>query len=157
MDGRGCQGAARNPQENVGLPWRLAGRARGTERIRGMEANPSGKARGAAEGMERSWDFMEFRGFSSEDVDPVLPTLPDSREIPFLWSEIVPVSAGRGGKRELIHGPGGAGGWNGPGAGRKSFGGSRLLIPLIPMEKPPRFPGIWQEETGNPGKCSRKS
>lgn len=65
MDGRGCQGAARNPQENVGLPWRLAGRARGTERIRGMEANPSGKARGAAEGMERSWDFMEFRGFSS--------------------------------------------------------------------------------------------
>lgn len=115
------------------------------------------KGSGSCGGDGAELGFYGISGIFQRDVDPVLPTLPDSREIPFFWSEIVPVSAGRGGKRELIHGPGGAGGWNGPGAGRKSFGGSRLLIPLIPMEKPPRFPGIWQEETGNPGKCSRKS
>lgn len=110
VDRCGCQGVIRNPKENVRLPWQLPGTAPGlpqpspgTERIRGMEANPSGSAGKGSESWGGGWSsavFMEFRGLSASlgsqrgifrrDVDPEHPplrppggkTLPDSRQIP---------------------------------------------------------------------------
>lgn len=80
VDRCGCQGVIRNPKENVRLPWQLPGTAPGlpqpspgTERIRGMEANPSGSAGKGSESWGGGVEQRCFYGISGVERFPGLP------------------------------------------------------------------------------------